>query len=84
MQIRRTVGLDCMMVVHYGLGSSKVTKIYRKIQALEEVVGKGKMEDSYIPTFCRASIVRDYTNLSNLRAVEMHQRAVRLHTYARN
>ena len=81
LQIRYTLGLDCFLMLKLTTGNTPIGEIVAKIQALEQVVGKDQVNKYRIPQMRKPSAVRDFPSFANLRAVEMHQRAIRLHTY---
>ena len=82
LQIRYALGLDCFLTLKHRPGNTPIGEVVAKIQALEQVVGKDQINKHRIPPMRKASAIRDFPSFVNLRAVEMHQRGMRLHTYA--
>ena len=70
-----------MLVIHYNIGTTTTTKIYRKMKIFEDIVGKERMEAYHLLAFCCSSALRDFLNLAYAKAIDTHQREMRLHTY---
>ena len=77
LQIRVKLGLNDSYCVAQGLGDSQLGAFAAKIEVVRAIVGTAKLVDCIVPELKRKDARRDFSNLSNVRALSLRGAGLR-------